>query len=561
MNREQRVFGRIERFLSDREGSGLRDLALLAMVFGVAFFQRLGDLPLIEPDEGRYAEIPREMLALGDFVTPRLNYVKYFEKPPLHYWLNALSFTVFGQNEFAARFVGTLCGLLTVLLTYWVGRKLFSRREGLLAALVLGTSAGFLVQARINLTDMTLTLCLTACLSFFILAAEDPGPRKGTYYQLFYVFSALAVLAKGLVGLVLPGAITVSHLILRRRTGAIREMRLPTGVPLYLLVAAPWFVLVSLRNPEFPHFFFVREHFQRYLTEIHGRYQPPWFFVPVLFGVLLPWSFFLPAALRRWWAETRSGGASPTAFLVLWAGIIFVFFSLSSSKLVPYILPVLPALALLLGRFLSAALADPGPLWKRTAWSLGGFLTVLGLAVLAYPMAAPRPVAITIGGGLVLGGLLAAQGLFGLYSARRGRALGLVASLCLLCYLFGVFGPPFVYAYVVARESSKTLALQVRARAGPDEIVAALGYEQALPFYTGRRVVVVGARGELEFGSQQGDQSAWFLDQNRLTKLWEGPRTVFVLAKAKHLDDFERSVRTPVRVLGREGTRILITNH
>ena len=167
------------RFLADRNGKPRFDLALLLIVLSVPFFLLLGRLPLIEPDEGRYAEIPREMLLHGDFITPCLNYVKYFEKPPLHYWLNAISMSLFGENEFAARFPGTLLGLATVLLTYHVGRRLFDRRAGLFAALVLGSSAGFLVQARLNFTDMTLTFCLSAALGCFALASREEEPRQG----------------------------------------------------------------------------------------------------------------------------------------------------------------------------------------------------------------------------------------------------------------------------------------------------------------------------------------------------------------------------------------------
>src|SRR5512136_1785696 len=140
-------------FLADKEGSIKKDISLLSLIFGIAFFQFLGRMPLYEPDEGRYAEIPREMLERGDFLTPFLNYVKYFEKPPLHYWLNALSFTIFGRNEFAARFPGALMGLLTIILTYYVGRKLFSRPAGVIAALILGTSTGFLILARLDIID------------------------------------------------------------------------------------------------------------------------------------------------------------------------------------------------------------------------------------------------------------------------------------------------------------------------------------------------------------------------------------------------------------------------
>ena len=150
------------RFFREETGSLWRDLGVLLAAFGTLFFQCLGRLPLIDPDEGRYIEIPREMLERGDFITPMLNHVKYFEKPPLHYWLNALSLSVFGENEFAARFAGTLCGLLTVLVTYYLGRQLMGRRTGLYGATLLGSAGGFLVMSRINFTDMTLTFFLSA---------------------------------------------------------------------------------------------------------------------------------------------------------------------------------------------------------------------------------------------------------------------------------------------------------------------------------------------------------------------------------------------------------------
>src|SRR5512133_401825 len=165
-------------FITDRTSSVRRDLTVLTIIFGFAFFQFLGHFPLIEPDEGRYSEIPREMLENGDFITPLLNYVKYFEKPPFHYWLTSLSFSLFGQNEFAARFPGAFCGFVTVLFTYWLGRCLFERRVGLLAALILGSSGGFLAQARINLTDMTLTCCLTFSLGCFLLAVKSSGRQQ-----------------------------------------------------------------------------------------------------------------------------------------------------------------------------------------------------------------------------------------------------------------------------------------------------------------------------------------------------------------------------------------------
>jgi 4-amino-4-deoxy-L-arabinose transferase-like glycosyltransferase len=192
-------------------GAWLRDLLLLTMVLGIPFFQYLGRLPLIDPDEGRYAEIPREMLERGDLITPTLNYVKYFEKPPLLYWLNAASLKIFGVNEFGARFPSALCGLLTVLATYIIARQLYGRRTALISALILGTSAGFVLQSRIILTDMLLTFCLTAALGSFIVAAAREGRRsRALPWYLFYLFCALATLAKGLIGMLFPPASSFS---------------------------------------------------------------------------------------------------------------------------------------------------------------------------------------------------------------------------------------------------------------------------------------------------------------------------------------------------------------
>jgi 4-amino-4-deoxy-L-arabinose transferase-like glycosyltransferase len=295
-------------FLTSKEEKTWKDLTFLLFMFGTALFQFLGRLPLLEPDEGRYAEIAREMLEKMDFITPHLNYVKYFEKPPLLYWLNALSLSMFGNNEFAARFPTALAGLSGILLTYHIGRKIFGRREGLLAALVLGTSVGYLAQARMNIIDMTLTFCMTATLGCFLIAAQDKEKRKGLYFHLFYLFAALTVLAKGLIGLVLPGAVIFFYIVLTRQWRLLREMRLASGVPLFIIVCVPWFILVSINNPEFARFFFIHEHVERFLTKVHNHYQPLWYFIPVLLGCMFPWSLFLPAAVLRLRKENLFSG-------------------------------------------------------------------------------------------------------------------------------------------------------------------------------------------------------------------------------------------------------------
>jgi 4-amino-4-deoxy-L-arabinose transferase-like glycosyltransferase len=549
----------ITQWLTGKEVPARRDISALFVIFGIAFFQTLGRVPLIEPDEGRYAEIPREMLERCDFITPLLDYVKYFEKPPLHYWLNAIFMSIFGRNEFAARFAGALMGLLAVILTYHVGRRLFGRREGLWAALILGTCTGFLAQARLNITDMTLTCTLSASLAFFIVAAREGERRKGRYYYASYACAALAVLAKGLIGIVFPGAIIFLYLLLSRRWRLLREMRLATGIALFLAVAAPWFVLVSLRNPEFARFFFIHEHFERYLTKVHGRYQPFWFFAPVLAGTMLPWSMFVPAALRGSWRERQGAEGGSRLYLATWAVFIFLFFSKSDSKLVPYILPVFPPLALLMGDALARTIDGEFTPLRRQAWLAGGVLAVLGTGLILYPHLAPKP-ELSLAAATVMGLLFLGEGVAALYAARKGSTLALFASLCIFSYILGIVAPPFVLSGIAERKSSRELALQVARSAGPDAVVASFGYEQGLPFYAARRVVVVGDRNELDFGSRQGDQSAWFVDPAKFREIWDGEKPVFALLKEGELASFKGTVTAPIRVLGQNRRKVLITN-
>ena len=544
------------RFFREETGSLWRDLGVLLAAFGTLFFQCLGRLPLIDPDEGRYIEIPREMLERGDFITPMLNHVKYFEKPPLHYWLNALSLSVFGENEFAARFAGTLCGLLTVLVTYYLGRQLMGRRTGLYGATLLGSAGGFLVMSRINFTDMTLTFFLSAAFACFALASREGEERRARYYYLFYLFMALAVLAKGLIGIVLPGAVIFLYLLLTRRWRILKEMKLVSGGALFLLVCAPWFVLVSMRNPEFPQFFFIHEHFQRFLTKVHHRYQPLWFFIPVLAGTLLPWSPFIPAALGKGWRER--GSRDQALFLLLWAGVIFAFFSKSSSKLVPYILPVCPPRALLIGNWF--ARGGSGKSLRRHGAGTAALLALLGAAAIAYPLVAAKP-QIGVAEGALVGALLLCQGVAALLAGRSGDPVRLLVALAGTAYLFAVAAPPAVYGRVAVDTSSKEFSRVINEKAASEVRVACYsGYEQGIAFYTHRRIIVVGDPDELSFGRDRGGQGDWFLDKPSFHALWDSPAPLFAVLKLRDLPQLKTAVKTPVELVSSVGKRVLVSN-
>ena len=353
-----------------------RAFALLMVVSLLLFFLFLGSHGLLEPDEGRYSEIPREMIEKGDFITPTLNYVKYFEKPVLHYWLTALSLKLFGYTEFASRFWPALLGVLGTGVTFGLGASLYGTRTGFFSGLVLATSWIYFAIAQINIIDMGLSVFLTIALSGFLLGSV----RDRRYLLLFYGGMALATLSKGLIGIVLPCAVAGSWILLTRNWRLVRRSLYGWGILLFFAITLPWFVAVCLKNPEFFHFFFIREHFLRYTTRIHDRYEPAWFFLPILLAGGLPWTAFWIRPL----AGLRESGER--LYLSLWFLVIFGFFSFSSSKLIPYILPVFPALSILAGIKLDRYLTSPHSEGIRFELVLSTLLSGLfSVALLAYP--------------------------------------------------------------------------------------------------------------------------------------------------------------------------------
>lgn len=564
-----------------RESGWLRDMAILLVVLGFPFLQFLGGLPLIDPDEGRYAEIPREMLEHGDFITPTLNYVKYFEKPPLLYWLNAASLKLSGLTEQAARLPSALAGLLTILATYIIARRLFGRRTALIAALILGTSAGFVLQSRIILTDMLLTFCLTAALGAFIIACQREGRRSTRFpWYAFYLFCALAMLAKGLIGIVFPAGIIFFYLLLGGRWRLLREMHIASGLALFLAVAAPWFVAVSLRNPGFAHFFFIHEHFERFTSTVHGRYQPFWFFVPVLLATMLPWSFFIPGALTKAWRDRHRDDSQAGLYLLIWTVLIFLFFSKSNSKLIPYILPIFPPLAILIASRIDGVLNGHGRELKLASVLLGLTLTLLGIAGLVYTrlpelanlLAGSVPglsdplhqfinnaPPISPAAGTVVAVLFLIQGIAALTSAGY-HPLRMVVALSVCSFMLEIFIPRLIMVPIARVESPRGLALQARALAGPGTRIVTFGPQQAVSWYTQQRIMVTDKPDELEFGSQQGDQSAWFPDQEALLRMWASDTQVLVILKKSELDRLLPLLHPAPRIVGESGRRRLISN-
>lgn len=265
-----------------------RRLVLVFFLLAAAFlyFAHIGSYHLIELDEGRYHRIPMEMVLSGDYVTPHFDYMPYFEKPIFQYWVTALAMKLFGFKEFTGRVLPALTGFGNVILAYVLGRTMYNGRTGLMAAIILATSALQLIVASIGVLDMALTFFVDACLVAFYLF-ERTEEKK--YLLLFYASMGLGMLTKGLIAIAFPVGILFWYALCTRRPRLFLKLFYVPGILLFLAISIPWYYLVSKANPDFFYFFFIREHFLRFATKMHERFHPWYYFVPVLIaGHLAP---------------------------------------------------------------------------------------------------------------------------------------------------------------------------------------------------------------------------------------------------------------------------------
>ena len=537
-----------------------RAVALFFLSVAILYYSALGTLPLLEPDEGRYAEIPREMLLRGDFVTPHLNGVVYLEKPPLFYWGNALSFALFGKSETSARLFTATVSIAGVLLTYWMGAVLAGPRAGLFSAMVLSTSLYHYVIGRINTLDMTLAVTMIVAIFPAFLYLSRERESRG-YLLLSYAGSALAFLAKGLIGIVFPGAILLLWLLLSRRHREIGKAVSLPGIALFLAIALPWILLVQRSNPDFLWFFFVREHFLRFTTKIHHHYEPFWFFLPIVIGGMLPWLAFARRAVRAAWdAREEYLPAEDRLFLFCWALFVLLFFSFSRSKLATYAAPIFPPLAVLFGCALERWVdREDGTVRCRSPLGIGAILAAGILVVPTFtryaieparwvPLAALPAVLILLWGGMPL------------FIRRLGAERVVYLSFLLLALFLTSLNRPAA-AYLGKYKTVKGLSAVLSASLREGDVVAQYEtYRQGVPFYTKRRCILVNETGELEFGANRSaDREKYFLDDRAFTALWNSDARVFCVFHRSRLP-FIREKFPGHRLLYRSDEGILIVN-
>ena len=483
-------------------------LGLLLFAAAVLFFAGLGKLPLLEPDEGRNAEVGREMVISGDWITPHFNGFTYLDKPAVFFWMEAASLKTFGVSEAAARLPSALMALATMFLVWFLARRMFGDSSGLRAGLVFAASPLALVLAREVIFDMTLTFLVTVTMVAFWLV-EESGFQRPWLEAVMFAAMGLAVITKGFVGILLP---LLAILIYETACGNWREwlrLRWRWGLLVLLAAALPWFIAVSLRNPDFPKYAFWNESLKRFTTTAAHRGGGIFYYIPIFLGGFFPWSLFLLMAgwnrLRRW-QELRQEVNRPLVFLLSWAAWVFLFFTLSHSKLPTYFLPAIVPLSILMGFvWQEAGKQDQS---RPPDWLTAGFALLLAIGVLLAAVShswlytslharmakklSDNVLDLIQPSLLYTGLILAAMGFLGrrLAAQARGRTLA-IATFALAVIVFPTMVLRWYAPLKLLTETRSSRKIAATILASPERDSPIFGYyyfRTSLPFYLRRPV-------------------------------------------------------------------------
>ncbi|HSW69093.1 MAG TPA: glycosyltransferase family 39 protein [Gammaproteobacteria bacterium] len=550
------------------------DLVFLTILLGIFYALWIGGHALFTPDEGRYSEIAREMVVTGDYITPRLNGVAFLDKPIFYYWLQAFAIQWFGLKEWALRFWPALVGILGCMMTYLTGHALFSRRTGILAAVILATSPLYYGAAHYANLDLEVAVLISITLLFSLLALHNESKRT-LYFILAYIFCGFAALTKGLIGIIFPVLIIGLWIILLNRWNIIKKMRLGVGLALFFAITLPWYYLVQKANPQFLHFFFVTQQVSRFLT--HGDFNNQttfWFYIPVVLAGFFPWSIFAVQALTKtaktlWTARKKH---TVELFVLLWFVLIFIFFSIPKSKTVGYIIPVFPALALMVAHYLDQNLNTVTSGFKA---GIAAFI-VLCFFILIAAIAAPYvpslhiPTAaisyLTFAGMVFLIAGVAAYRLFK-QQAFNKIIYCLAALACTSLLILSAS------TSVVNDKSIKPIALYLKPKlTRNDEVVTYFKYYQDLPIYIERRITIVADwtapdiikkdnwLRELWFGMPFQNTKDWLIDDEAFWKKWNSQKRLFVVMNKNSYQAFLEKAQQTIRQSGQYNDMVWVSN-
>lgn len=521
------------------------DILLLLAVMAIMFFYRLGSYPLFDLDEPRYAEAAREMLENGNWITPYFNYELRFDKPVFFYWLIAAAYQIFGVSEFSARLFSAITASMTVLAVFWFGKHWISRRYGFFSALILSTSILFAGIARMSITDMTLSCFMTLTTLCLFMAAH----QNLKWWLAAGTIAGLGVLTKGPVAIVVPGAIFVLYtLLIGDFKRCLLNRWLPIAVSICLLIAIPWYIAAYQQNGQIFLDALFLHNVTRYSDVVSGHKQPPYFYVIVLLAGFLPWTGYLPAAIQRlWqrlkqhreWVSTHNFRYLAPLYGAVWAAFIFAFFTAGNTKLLTYILPMFPGLALLMGEaWLSIAEQTETSgnklqkWWTLPAWGLVATVLIGGLIFMTRMDALlPREAAGIQPNGYNLGAVLA------LLAGTLFTALLLLRKKAANALLAQAFTLPIVLIIsmqgIIPNVSKATqgVMMDYLKRTGQSPLMLYEIQRPSLTFYGKRRIP--------RFVEEERPQLVQELNKNKQT---------YVITKSAYLTDFSQLMPPSLKV-------------
>jgi 4-amino-4-deoxy-L-arabinose transferase-like glycosyltransferase len=552
-----------------RRGEARFAAALLALLSFFVLFHHLGGAALFDPDEGRNAEVAREILVTGDWITPYYDFLPRPEKPVFFYSLTALSYKLFGVSEAAARLPSALAALAILLLTWVFVYRRLGARAALWSGLVLVTAVQFYAFSRIVILDMTLAFFITLALFAYYQAstAESRATKRARYF-LMYAAVGGATLVKGPIGFVFPGMIVLAYIVVKRNWSALLEMELVWGIVIFLLIVAPWYAWTEARDPGYLAYFLGQEHFARYLTPYYHRTKPWYYFFGVLAVGFLPWTTLLAAMARRLWKNTRD---DLSLYLLVWALVPFIFFSFSRSKMSEYLLPIYPALAILAGRILAEGLKR----WEARLLALTWQFLSLSFLYLLAGVIRPEilPIELRAAVGQMATVTVAALTLLAFvalpwtgwvtWSEQRERLFPLC---CATLFLLFFVAHRFVESFAMGRSYKELAARSAPLLSPGDQLVVYDTHLPSLPFYLGVRKpiwIVTDETADEIMGSfyLAAKKPSATLGHGKILFTFEefaeewSRRKLMVFVKEKRLSDFDGA-----KVLLRSGGVTLITN-
>lgn len=544
------------------------DLLWLGVTVFLSFCFLLGSHPLIIPDEARYSEVAREMLVTHNFLTPMVDGIPFLDKPPLFYWIETLFIHLFGVNEWSVRIWPAIAATGGVLINYVLGCKLYTRRIGLMAALILATMLFYFAMAHFANLDLTVALFINASLSCILIAIQTPDKPNRSWLLIAYVFSGLAILTKGLIGIAFPAMILGIWILFLKRWRLLNSLKVHIGLPLILVMTLPWFIWANHQNPGLIHYIVIVQQFERFVGQQFNDHHGCWFYPTIVLLGTLPWTTYVCRAVVSGIRDQMTKQNPTVLFLLIWPLSILIFFSLPASKMAGYSLPLFAPLALL-----SAIYFDQQRFTHMTSAILFSMLGLCGFLIIYGPFHILSQALITTVWIFSSAFLLAAGLLW--VCAKRASSLNnflIVLSLGILINFNVILSISTEYQAAGLPTTLPVINTLKRHLKPGDIVVSYKLYAQDLPFYLHHTVKLSYNPNnpdinqwdtwnkEFAEGLKQKKYRALIWPPKKLARAWGHKRRIFLLVTTEQFPAFKAAMPTPVYQLDQYNGVILTTN-